>query len=78
MAAAENDHTSACLADIQQCYLKWFPIDSQHNINPDPEWLAAINNNEAEPEVPAPDPEEMLEEEYLQAMKAFRFHGQQI
>ena len=70
-AAVKGNEVAACLADIQRHYFKRFPIDAPHNVDPNPAWLAAVNDDKAGPEVSPPNMDQMSHEECDEAVKAW-------
>jgi len=58
--------------NIQRHYFKRFPIELDHDVDPDPEHLKAVDDNAPDPEVSAPDESTMSPEEYSKAMKLFQ------
>jgi len=71
-AAVIANSKAECVADIQRCYFKRFPIEHEHNVDPTPEFLASVNDDEADAEVVAPDRSSMSPEEFKQADQAFK------
>jgi len=70
-AAIIANSKAASIADIQCCYFKRFPIEHEHKIDPTPEFLASVDDDEADAEVEAPDPSSMLPEEFKIAEELF-------
>lgn len=70
-AAVVANTKEECIADIQRRYFKRYPIDLEHNVEPTPEFLASVNDDEADPEVIAPDPNLLSSEEFKKASEAF-------
>lgn len=69
--AVRNGYTQDAIAQIVRQYLKRYPIDLPHNVEPSAEWLDAVDDNAADPEPEEPDEEKMSEDEYLAAIKKF-------
>ncbi|PPR02781.1 hypothetical protein CVT26_009392 [Gymnopilus dilepis] len=59
------------LADIQRRYFKRYPVDLLHDEEPTDEHLAAVDDNEADPEPEHPNQEAMGADEYELAVKAW-------
>lgn len=57
------------LLDIQRRFFKRFPVDLPDTTEPTAEWLAEVNDNEADPEPQAPDEGNLTAEEYSVALK---------
>lgn len=70
-AAVSGAYAGDFVADIQRRYFKRYPVDLDHNTEPAPEHLAAVDDNAADPEVPSPDQDAMPEDEYLKAKQSF-------
>ena len=70
-AAVISNTKEECIGDIQRRYFKRYPIDLEHNVEPAPEFLARVDDDEADPEVVAPDPSVLSLEEFNQATEAF-------
>jgi len=70
-AAIIANSKAACIADIQRRYFKRFPIEHEHNVDPTPEFLASVDDDEADAEVEAPDPSSMSPEEFKIAEELF-------
>jgi hypothetical protein len=70
-AAVDGGYAADCLADIQQRYFKRFPVDLDHNVEPLPEDLAAVDDNQPDAELKIPDPDVMPKVEYAAAKEAF-------
>lgn len=70
-AAVDGAYAADCLADIQRRYFKRFPVDLDHNVEPSPEDLAAVDNNQPDAELQIPDPGVMPGAEYAAAKEAF-------
>lgn len=77
-AAISGGYVADCLADIQRRYFKRYPVTLEHNTEPSPEHLAAIDDNAADPEPEMPDRHAMSEEEYLKAKEAFKARSQLV
>jgi len=71
-AALISSSKQECLSDIQRRYFKRFPIEHEHNIDPTPEFLESVNDDEADAEFVAPDPSSMSPEEFKKADQAFK------
>jgi len=65
---------STCVADIQHRYFKRFPIEHKHDVDPTPEFLASVNDDEANAEVVVPDPSALSPEEFETAEQLFKEH----
>ena len=71
-AALIANSKEECIADIQRRYFKRFPIEHEHNVDPSPEFLESVDDNEADTEVIAPDPSSMSSDEFENAEQAFQ------
>jgi hypothetical protein len=60
-----------CVLDIQRCYFKHFPIELNNDEEPSLGSLANVNDDAADPEPVAPDPDSISEDEFEAARKAF-------
>ena len=69
-AAVQGGFAADALVNIQQEYLKWYPIDLPHDQEPVPEVLAVVDNDLPDSDVEAPDPLTMGEQEYAAALEA--------
>jgi hypothetical protein len=69
--AVDEGYAVDCLADIQRRYFKRFPVDLDHNVEPSPEDLAAVDDNQPDAELQIPDPDVMPEAEYAATKEAF-------
>ena len=58
------------LANIQRKYFKRYPVELPHDEEPTPEHLAAVNDDEADPEIEGPDAEKMSPQQYEDAVEA--------
>lgn len=67
--AVRNGYTQDAIAKIIRRYLKRYPIDLPHNVEPSAEWLAAVDDNKADPEPEEPNKETMSASEYESAME---------
>ena len=68
-AAVQGGFAADALANIQRQYLKRYPIDLPHDQEPAPEVLAAVDDDLQDPDVEAPDPSTMGEQEYAAALE---------
>jgi hypothetical protein len=66
-----GNYAADYLANIQQQYFKRYPVDLDHDTEPSPEHLSAVDNNVADPEPQITDPDSILEDEYLQIKNDF-------
>ena len=66
--AVDKGYVAEAVATIQRKFFKRFPIDLPEDMEPTAEELAAVDDDEVEPETNAPNPESMTKEEYEQAM----------
>ena len=71
-ASIISNSKAACIADIQRRYFKRFPIEHQHNVDPMPEFLASVDDDEADTEFVAPDSNSMSPEEFKKAEGVFQ------
>ena len=71
-AAVIAKSKTECVSDIQRRYFKWFPIEHEHNVDPTPEFLEGIDDDEADTEIVAPDPSSMSPDDYTKADEAFK------
>lgn len=70
-AAILGNYTAECVADIQRRYFKRFPIELEHNKEPEPEFLAGVDDNDIDPEPIAPDEASMTLTEFQAATEEF-------
>jgi len=70
-AAVIANTKEECIADIQRRYFKRYPIDLEHNVEPTQLFLGSVDDDEADPEVVAPDANLLSPEEFKIAMRAF-------
>lgn len=70
-AAVISNDIADCVASIQRRYFKRYPIDLGHDIEPSAEFLAAVDDDAADPEPLYPDEDGMTPEGYDAALKAF-------
>jgi hypothetical protein len=70
-AAVSGNYAADCLADIQCRYFKCYPVDLDHDTEPSPEHLSAVDDNVADPEPQITDPDSIPEDEYLQIKNDF-------
>jgi len=66
-AAVAGGYTRDCIAIIQRCYLKRFPIDLLHDEDPTPEHLASVDDDGPDVEPEEPDEANSSPEEYRAA-----------
>ena len=69
--AVLNDEVPECLVDIYYRYFKQFPVEASHDVDPSPEELAAVNDDDADPEYPLPDPDQLPAEEFKKAKETY-------
>lgn len=69
-AVVMNMHAS-CIADIQRRFFKRFPLGMDEADEPSEDFLAAVDDDVADPEPPAPDEDILLAEEYAEAVREF-------
>ncbi|KAF8875013.1 hypothetical protein CPB84DRAFT_1752823 [Gymnopilus junonius] len=67
--AVEDGYVVEAVSKIQCRYFKRFPIDLPEEEDPTPEQLAAIDDDEIEPDFQEPDAEKMTMEEYVAEME---------
>lgn len=67
-AGVVGGYAADALVEIQRKYLKRFPIDLAHDEDPTPEWLAAVDDDAADPEQEEPDLLALEENAYAAAM----------
>jgi hypothetical protein len=67
--AVIGSYVNDCIADICRRYFKRFLVDLDHDVDPSPEWLAAVDDDKADPEIPGPCEEQMTAEEYGAALR---------
>jgi len=77
-AAVVANTKDECVADIQRRYFKRYPIDLEHNVEPTLEFLDSVDDDEADPEVVAPDPDLLSPEEFKEAMDVFAVRQEQL
>ncbi|PPQ77171.1 hypothetical protein CVT26_008091 [Gymnopilus dilepis] len=68
--AVEDGYIVEAVARTQRRFFKRFPIDLPDEIEPSPEELAKVDDEEIEIDYPEPDREKLSEEEYEAAVKA--------
>jgi len=71
-AAVVANSKSEFVSDVHRRYFKRFPIELDHGVDPTQEFLDTVNDEEADPEVVAPDPSLMSPEEYEKAEAIFK------
>lgn len=71
-AAVVGGYIGDCIADIQRRYFKRYPIELPHEVEPDPDFMAAVDDNAPDPEVVGPNEETMDAEEFEAAKKAWK------
>src|SRR6266508_2192177 len=69
--AINNNCVNDAVADIQWHFFKRFPVDLPLTVEPSPEHLASINDDELDPEILVPDKEKLSPEEYEMEMAKF-------
>lgn len=69
--AVLRGQSAAIIADIQRRYFKRFAVEAEHNVDPSEDWLAAVDDNAPDIEPPAPDEDNMSDEELVIAIAAF-------
>ena len=62
-------YAADALALIQRRYFKRYPVDLPHSVEPSEEFLAAVDDEAADIDVPEPNQDQMSEEEYRAAMQ---------
>lgn len=67
-AAVAGGYAADALAMIQRRYFKRYPVDLPHNLEPSPEFLAAVDDNAPDNEISMPEQDQISEEEYRAAM----------
>ena len=70
-AAVVRGDVGECLADIQHCYFKQFLFDSDHTVDPTPEWLASVDDDVLDPKPEPPNKEDMSPEEFEASQQDF-------
>ncbi|PPQ98301.1 hypothetical protein CVT26_013496 [Gymnopilus dilepis] len=66
--AVDDGYVAEAVAQIQRRFFKRFPLDLPDDVDPTEETLAAVDDDEIEPEREAPDPDTMTKEEYEAAI----------
>ncbi|PPR07728.1 hypothetical protein CVT26_003721 [Gymnopilus dilepis] len=67
--AVDEGYIAEGIAKIQRRFFKRFPIDLPDNVDPSPEELAKVDDEEIEPDYPEPERDKMSEAEYEAALK---------
>jgi len=67
-AGVAGGYAADALALIQRRYFKRYPVDLPHDMEPTAEFLAAVDDDAADPDIPEPDQGSMSSEEYQTAM----------
>jgi len=70
-AAVIANTKEECIADIQRRYFKRYPIDLEHNVEPTQQFLATVDDDEADPDTVAPDPSHLSPDEFKKTTEAF-------
>jgi len=65
----KNDY----ILDIQCRYFKCFPLSLSHKVEPSQESLDAVDDNAPDPELKAPNPKDISDEEYKTMQGTFEF-----
>lgn len=68
-AGVTGGYAADALALIQRRYFKRYPVDLPHSVEPSEEFLAAVDDEAADVDVPEPNQDQMSEEEYRAAMQ---------
>ena len=63
-AAVAGGYAVDALALIQRHYFKRYPVELPHTLEPSPEFLAAVDDDAPDDEIPVPDQDQMSEEDY--------------
>jgi hypothetical protein len=67
-AAVAGGYAADALALIQRRYFKRYPVELPHTVEPSPEFLANVDDDAPEVEIPEPNEQNMSEEEYKVAL----------
>ena len=67
-AAVAGGYAVDALALIQRRYFKRYPVELPHTLEPSPEFLAAVDDDAPDDEIPVPDQDQMSEEDYRAAV----------
>ena len=67
-AGVTGGYAADALALIQRRYFKRYPLELPHTVEPSAEFLAAVDDDAADTDVPEPDQDSMSDEEYQAAM----------
>ena len=67
-----------CVANIQHRYFKRYPVELEYNVEPTRQFLESVNDDEADPEVVAPDPDLLSPEDFKKATEVFRVCQEQL
>lgn len=76
-AGVDGGYAADALATIQRRYLKRYPIDLPHEDEPTADFLAAVDDNTPDAELPPPD-EEASTEEYEAEVERRRRRGKLV
>jgi len=68
-ASVTGGYAADALALIQCCYFKRYPVDLPHSVEPLEEFLAAVDDEAADVDIPEPNQDQMSKEEYRAAMQ---------
>lgn len=66
--AVAGGFAADALALIQRRYFKRYPVELPHTLEPSPEFLATVDDDAPDDEIPVPDQDQMSEEEYRAAV----------
>jgi len=66
--AVAGGYAADALALIQRRYFKRYPVDLPHNLEPSPEFLAAVDDDAPDDKIAVPDQDKMSEEDYRAAV----------
>ena len=67
-AAVDGGYAADALALIQRRYFKRYPVELPHTVEPSPDFLAAVDDDAPDDDIPMPDQDQMTEEEYQAAI----------
>ncbi|KAF9053244.1 hypothetical protein BJ165DRAFT_1523956 [Panaeolus papilionaceus] len=68
-SGVQGGYAADAAAIIVRKYFKRFPASLSHDVDPTPEFLASVDDNEADDEYPEPDQETMSPDEYITAVQ---------
>lgn len=77
-AAVAANHVNDTVADIQRRYFKRFPITLAHTEEPTEEHLAAVNDNDPDPELAPPRAEGLDPDAYARAKRVYEFQCNEL